>query len=1160
MKKLTKIILVQWYLFEAQEIPIVGHTAIVGANGAGKSSIIDAIQTVLAGGDKNRISLNKGSNERSSRTIREYCLGIVSDPNSNIRVESRDCANTYIALCFYDDETHEHLCAGVSIWGTATDAKESFEGYFITRGGTLSVEDFTEEHMEGATALPWNRVRERLLRRFTLGKDFQTTNSTLLLPTKGAGDFTRQFYTVMSAEPGMPSNPKTLVKSLLSAIAFKPIADPTLFVRQNMLDPSDINIRDLKASLDFWRELRDKANRTAQEIERLQTLEDMCQSVTETETDILLHDHASLAARIEECYEKASPAEDEWHVLNDEIDALATQIKEKTLEAESIRENLAEKEAIFRGQDNTVRKTNLKADLEREKTASVHLQQQVESRRSEDLRLAKVETSAEVLPHDLSASIQKYLPLISLAEELLGVDWLKSPQELDAAAVQIKASYENCAKPEMSRRLEQIGKQLYPLHEDMNQRGKIIARLAKDEAPLQDKTFGLIDLLKREKISPVPLCNLIDVKDEAWRATVEAVLGNIREALIVPPEKAKKAIRLYRHEGKEFRGAHVVNTTKTGEWLDKAQKGSLAEMVVTDDPHARAFINLRLGNIIRVDKESELLEHPRAATADLMLTTGGVTSMMREPRLLILGRANRKKQLARLKKVQDQQREESDRLTQKKSALSSAMSILDNFAWSCEQDFYTGKVRGKNAAQERIEQLETEIAMLEATEDAQLRTLIESLKNSLKELTLEADDKREQQGEKKERRGAIKTQIDTWQKMAEDLTQELQRTKEQNPLLDPADAADLLERLRMKHAGKEDAYHAVINEIDAHLKQRRKYLEKKREAVTQGLQEFLSISKGVQFLGEKEERTFEDFQDRSEFISREKRRFEETTLANYAKQADTALHDVESIFRDRFIGRLGERLKEVKDMIAGLNRILKNRMFHGEYYQFRAHPAQELKPVFDLAINFEDDRDAITAVGGLFDPVNDPTSPHQTAIEFIKQSFQDEDLGKRIQDYRNYFVFDVEMHNPDGQKVANLKHRIAKGSGGENMSPFYVAIGSSLASAYKITSRPGRKAYGGMNLAPFDEAFSKLDAANIYNCVEFLKEINLQVLLAAPDDKYMTLAAQMDTIIWITREGGLIDLETEYLTEKTHRMLLSDNPFAMPSVSSSESVAEQNIG
>ena len=99
MKKLSKIIMIQWYLFDAEELRVNGATAIVGANAAGKSSILDGVQIVLAGGNKNKIGLNKGSNEGGKREIREYCLGIINDPKSHQRSLERTSANTYLALC-----------------------------------------------------------------------------------------------------------------------------------------------------------------------------------------------------------------------------------------------------------------------------------------------------------------------------------------------------------------------------------------------------------------------------------------------------------------------------------------------------------------------------------------------------------------------------------------------------------------------------------------------------------------------------------------------------------------------------------------------------------------------------------------------------------------------------------------------------------------------------------------------------------------------------------------------------------------------------------------------------------------------------------------------------------------------------------------------------
>ncbi|MDY0189771.1 MAG: SbcC/MukB-like Walker B domain-containing protein [Desulfuromonas sp.] len=1158
MKRLTKIILVQWYLFEAEELPIDGNTAIVGANGAGKSSIIDGVQTVLCGGNKS-ISLNKGSNDKSSRSIREYCLGVVSDPNSTIRVEPRASANTYLALCFYDDKTDEYISAGISIWSTATDPKETINGYFITRGAPLTIDNFTEDNQGGVVTLPWSRFRDQLIRRFILGKhdkDFYAGTANLLLPHKGPGDFTRQFYTIMSAEPGMPSNAQTLVKSLLSAIAFKPIADPTEFVRRNMLEPSLINIRELKSSLDFWKNLQEKAALTAKNIEKLARLETLCEKVKQAEFDILLHEYTSLSARIEECYELASPAEVEKDDLQADIEALDAALVDQEKEYEERKRERWDKEGDYKRQDTAQKIDKLRGVIDSITGELAQVDNAITTRRSECLKLFKVVDSKANIPGDLLTPINQLLAMVHIEDGLLAAEWLKFPKDIDSAVKSVHDKYQSQGRAELLNGVSQLWEKISPLKKECEARTKIIAQLENNESPLQAKTLGLIELLHKNRIKPEPLCDLIDIKDEAWRNTIEAVLGNIREALIVAPEQAREAIRLYRYEGKKYRGAHVVNTTKSDEWMGSCQKGSLAELVVTDNAYARAFINLRLGNIICVEKETELLQHKRAATADMMLTSGGVTSMLHEPSLLILGRANRHKQLERLRKQQQVQKDELDNLQDRQQALAAATSSLDRFIDVCDSanEFFSQKSAEKSHKELELHRQKKDLSLLESIDDSELKKVIKALQETCDFLEGEIKQKKALRLEKEAKKGRLAEAIEGHYKRAEALTHSLNLKVAENPTFDTAAGADLLEKLRDKFAASEELYLDIIKHIDKHLETRRKTRDKDNEAVIVGVQDFLSTYSATAYLADNDELKFDTFDKRYTFIRDEKLRLEDTTFANYAEQAENALQNVENIFRDKFISRLAERLNEVKDNIAGLNKILKNRPFHGEYYQFKAKADPELEAIYKLAQDFANDQSLTQAVGGLFDPANDPNSPHRNAIVQIKNAFQDEDLGKVIQDYRNYFVFDVEMFNQEHQKVANLKHRIAKGSGGENMAPFYVAIGSSLASAYKIVSRPGRSAYGGMNLAPFDEAFSKLDGANIYNCIEFLKEINLQILLAAPDDKYTTLAGQVNTVIWITRNGGDIEIEVESLSDKTRELLQSDNPFAAEVLSQVELV------
>lgn len=78
MSKLTKIVLINWMYFQKATLPIEGNVAIVGVNGTGKSTIIDAIQMLLLG--QKHSKFNSGANAEK-RTLESYVRGHVDSDN-----------------------------------------------------------------------------------------------------------------------------------------------------------------------------------------------------------------------------------------------------------------------------------------------------------------------------------------------------------------------------------------------------------------------------------------------------------------------------------------------------------------------------------------------------------------------------------------------------------------------------------------------------------------------------------------------------------------------------------------------------------------------------------------------------------------------------------------------------------------------------------------------------------------------------------------------------------------------------------------------------------------------------------------------------------------------------------------------------------------------
>ncbi len=74
MKQLTRIRLVNWHLFTDVTITCQGTTYFIGVNGAGKSTVLDAVQFALVGGQRD-VKFNQAALANSRRTLSSYVRG-----------------------------------------------------------------------------------------------------------------------------------------------------------------------------------------------------------------------------------------------------------------------------------------------------------------------------------------------------------------------------------------------------------------------------------------------------------------------------------------------------------------------------------------------------------------------------------------------------------------------------------------------------------------------------------------------------------------------------------------------------------------------------------------------------------------------------------------------------------------------------------------------------------------------------------------------------------------------------------------------------------------------------------------------------------------------------------------------------------------------------
>jgi energy-coupling factor transporter ATP-binding protein EcfA2 len=1114
MKKLNKVVLIQWYLFSALEIPVRGNMALIGPNASGKSSILDAIQVVLAGANKNRITLNPGAGEKSHRSIREYCLGIVDDPNLAVGIRPRDQATTYLALGFIDEITGEETCVGISFTASLSESEEYLTGRFIVPGLAVSINDFVRETSEGRQTIPWAEVKSNWSRRFPEKVSFPTQ----------AGRFTKELFAELSEDKGYPNDDEGILKNLRNAIVFKPITDTTEFVRTFILEQDEtLRLGDLRNALKNYRDMSKKSEEVACRIEDLTKIEGICESVTKAAKAHVLYSWVEQAAQVERLLELREPELEKLDVLEDALTQLSAE--EASLDAE-VKLNIADnarKEAELNNSEPQLRRKSLEIDKVKEQNMERDATNQIAAVRRQLRGLPESQKVLDMAPAPLMRAIQSTHKLMGAGEGLMEVLWPTNPAEVDTAIIHLRDTI-MASMPQLDKHKDILEEKVKSLSGQSTELQKRATKLRAGKA-ISDETEKLANLLLDHGIKTSPICDLVDVSDERWRKTIESCLGMHREALVVDPDKVKDAYRIYRREGRQYnRGQRVVDTLKTDRWKNKIAERSLAEMVTSDNVHAKAYINRHLGNIIRVETEEELIKNDRAATADLMLYSGGSVTAMR-PVDSILGRQSIEKLLAQIEEeLRDntaQWVKAADDLKAISELLKSLNKIMDTD--DTETECLAELVGVRNRCQIELDRINREIADLADSEDKNLRAFIADLKKKIDEGEEELKAMGHRKTEQQNAIAAKKSALEQMERLLDFYSKGRDEFKSNFNFSAP-DAAECMEKMREKF---DYNYGSIIDFATKESKQNYEksvsHQEKARGAFREhwihsgqspSQTEMLKINDGT-------------FTELTHSVLVLKKQLVDTCLAEYQEKASNALYEAELAFRAKFIVNLNTRLSRVKSMITDLNRHLKKRPFHDEIYQFK----WKNNPEYEKILNYIEsiDNDTQSNVGGLFDLANDPSSPHREAIEEIAEALKDETRSNHLEDYKNYLVFDFTMQGAtDGRVKTSLKQRIQKGSGGENQAPFYVAIGASLASAYRIGVTASGAGRGGMSLALFDEAFNKLDLENCHNCLSFLKDIHLQVVLAAPDEKYGIMSENMNTIVRIFRDKGSVDIEIEY--------------------------------
>ena len=1088
MKQLTHIRLINWHLFENATIRCQGTTYFIGCNGVGKSTVLDAIQFALVGGQRD-VKFNRAAMSGSSRTLTSYVRGELGTEGKRFL---RDDTTAVVALEFRNpDDTHFVHGAVVDAF---QDGRSPDVAYFIVHNASLNDAWFFQN--EGK--LYDSRAFHRHMEHFAL-------------PGGRAQVFTRLEDYRFHLLNRLGQLKETFASKIVKGLAFSPLTNIRDFVHNYLLDEDLVDVRALREQLETMRHFESLAADVRQRIADLGQIEELDQERQANRRRRITNGYIQRRAQADECLAELKRMRQELDEKQVALSRLELQRDELGERLTHARQALVDVQVALRTNTTVIREKTLGEEI-------VRIETELDGLRQRESQLKRA------LAHELEDAKR--------LGEFLIEDGLQTPESLRAIIADDAAWDCQDVIRDAQAALELLGRHYTDQHALLkNQSDQLRQEAEKLEREVHQLRTGDRDV-SYETAAPqaahlrrllraelgltadqvVYFCTALHIPNETWQDAVEGILGRSRFDLLVPPEHYSAAMRLYcqrRHKDK-LHGVGLADTervlkeTSSRSPQYEGQGGNLSHEVHTDHPAARALVDFLLGRFVKCDSLEELRDHRTAVTRDCFVRRNYTSRHLnphhyrrwfigdraiprqieqREERMEAIGQ-----ELAALQK-QDNLLRERLALTRDKVRLYvelerdlpilNRLPELEKELAVLRDELAALDTQSVEALKEKVERRQAAVTTLEAEASNQDK-MIGGLRARIEALADETLPNLERQADQALRDACEFVQTEEAEESLDDVQKEYERRRQRQPL----------ETVLANATRYEGDYRSAENRGRDRLREAKQ-----------------SYSLTYQF-------GYDDDEDAGRFLV-ERDRYLESELPEYEARIAEQRVLAEQELVENFIHRLREQIEDARQQLAYLNTTLAGLRFGGERFEFITKPEPSLRQVHNMLM------DSQTILGeSLFE--SDFYQRHRQGWDLLFERLTiapDEEFApelRELQDYRNYLRYDIRIHYPDGDRALLSKINTKK-SGGETTTPFYVAMAASFAQAYRLNQpRPSDT----VRLALFDEAFGKMDTARTASALQFMVDSQLQVLLATPPDKAAGLLPYVDSVCTVVRKNN----------------------------------------
>jgi chromosome segregation protein len=1120
MKKLIRIRVVQFFLYEMRDVVVGMNCGIFGANGSGKSSLLDAVQIVMLGANESRgsagVAFNAQADEsnHNSRNIRSYCLGQYGDsPDARVR----DSANTYITLVWQDTATQEIVSTGVCIYVSADRDKSDVQGRYILPAD-LTLNDHLELVEGEYRPRPWASFRQMLSQRSqgeeVLFHDSERFVSAMLFRLRGARGAPRLDAYRQAFRFGL-------------RMKFDKSVDD--IVRQQVLEARPTNIKRFKDVLHTFQEMAALVRSVQAKLEEAELIEtDFADAHRRNGHSVSLAALAQ-AAELEVANEAVTAAEVAEGHAAESLEAARAQRDEVSRQVEA-----AEQHARRSASDRDKHASHADAALLQESLSGVQ-GRLAEQRLGLHRTLTAIGRAVDAqIPGKLIADSAEDAGLAFKGIHTLLAGERVGNRDAVESAVRKALRAARHLSDEIVEEMQAVGRAQSAAEAELEGVLENQDRIAKGKPPLEGPAAALKRVLANAGVEATPVCDLVRVDDQEWQPAIESYLGlSNMQALLVEEDDEREAFRVSRQAG--VYEAKVVMPSKFAN-RSSPKRGTVAELISGNSVAAVNYLRSKFGDSQRAETEDECFAHRFAMTKDGMLLADGemVRKKPTDPAVFKIGptsTATRTSIAERARQLRTQVEVLKDRYAKLKALLNNLGPFVGGEQEKVREVLEIFDRAAKEAGDEA--ELTRRLQALDTEEYRQLVRAAEDVETSLAKM-------REQLLAMAQAVGAVETAC---QQKSEETKRRRSWAINQKEIADSAReaegfdadyASDQWERLLARQG-------LSFQEIAADCKHRGNRAEadsrQKWSSAMQKLSAFLVRHNEFMPPG-----TQDDWRDARAWLEARVVILTETGLRENKARMEDALSAAKSTFRNDVAVALHEHLDWLSDTVNRMNEALRLApMFtNNERYQFRAH----VRPAFSGLLKFIKDVAQYGPTEDLFGGAGELPREFEELMR-EKTVAGSGAVKSPLDDYREFFDFDIEVLREEAASGATkhigwLSKRVGSGSGGEHRAPLYVIAGAALSSAYRLE----RGDDTGIRLLVIDEAFIKMDPRNIVATMRYFEELGLQVFMASTGDALGSLTAFLDRYYDIMRdaESNVVVLEGHDVSPETREMFRADLP------------------